>query len=314
MGSQIHPSRQIDAGTQYGHNSIVSENVGIGDSRERTTPMGSHIHPSCQIGAGTRYGHNTVISENVRIGDNCQIGHGVVIHPDTVIGNGVRIDDNSVIGKLPMKAALSAITKEQELPPCEVADSCLIGALTILYRGCKLGTKVMVADLASIRENVEVGEYTIVGRGVTVENNVKIGKRCKLETESYITALSEIEDGCFIAPEVTFTNDNFLGRTKGTFQISQRRHSEARWTNWRERDRAAWYHHWRRRAGRSGFSRDSRCSGTANWSWAPRPRSNETFPPSSCWTINSDAAFLIHRRGPAPVRKGGNDRRRGPRT
>lgn len=181
--------------------------------------MGSHIHPSCQIGAGTRYGHNTVISENVRIGNNCQIGHGVVVHPDTVIGNDVRIDDNSVIGKLPMKAALSAITKEQELPPCEVADNCLIGALTILYRGCKIGTKVMVADLASIRENVDVGEYTIIGRGVTVENKVRIGKRCKLETESYITALSEIEDGCFIAPEVTFTNDNFLGRTKERFKF-----------------------------------------------------------------------------------------------
>ena len=99
MGSQIHPSRQIDAGTLYGHNSVVPENVHIGDSRERTTPTGSHIHPSCQIGAGTRYGHNTVISENVRIGNNCQIGHGVVIHADTVIGNDVRIDDNSVIGK-----------------------------------------------------------------------------------------------------------------------------------------------------------------------------------------------------------------------
>jgi UDP-2-acetamido-3-amino-2,3-dideoxy-glucuronate N-acetyltransferase len=181
--------------------------------------MGSHIHPSCQIGAGTRYGHNTVISENVRIGNNCQIGHGVVIHPDTVIGNDVRIDDNTIVGKLPMKAALSAITRDQQLPPCEIEDGCLVGALSVLYRGCKLRTKVMVADLASIREEVELGEYTIVGRGVTVENKVKIGKRCKLETEAYITALSEIEDGCFIAPEVTFTNDNFLGRTKERFKF-----------------------------------------------------------------------------------------------
>jgi acetyltransferase-like isoleucine patch superfamily enzyme len=180
--------------------------------------MASHIHPSCQIGAGTHYGHNSVISENVRIGSNCQIGHGVVIHPDTVIGNDVRIDDNSVIGKLPMKAALSAITRDQQLPPCEIEDHCLIGALTVIYRGCKLRTKVMVADMASIREEVEIGEYTIVGRGVTVENRVRVGKRCKLETESYITALSEIEDGCFIAPEVTFTNDNFLGRTKERFK------------------------------------------------------------------------------------------------
>ena len=84
--------------------------------------MGSHIHPTCQIGAGTRYGHNTVISENVRIGNNCQIGHGVVIHPDTVIGNDVRIDDNTIVGKLPMKAALSAITRDQQLPPCEIEE------------------------------------------------------------------------------------------------------------------------------------------------------------------------------------------------
>jgi len=185
--------------------------------------MGSHIHPTCQIGAGTRYGHNTVISENVRIGNNCQIGHGVVIHPDTVIGNDVRIDDNTIVGKLPMKAALSAITRDQQLPPCEIEDGCLVGALSVLYRGCKLRTKVMVADLASIREEVELGEYTIVGRGVTVENKVKIGKRCKLETEAYITALSEIEDGCFIAPEVTFTNDNFLGRTKERFKFHKGR-------------------------------------------------------------------------------------------
>lgn len=180
--------------------------------------MGNHIHLSAQIGSGTRYGHNTIICENVRIGANCRIGHGVVIHQDAVIGNDVRIDDNSVVGKLPMKAALSAITQEQELPPCNIGDGVLIGAMTVIYRGCKLASKVMVADMATIRENVEVGDYTIVGRGVTIENKVRVGKRCKLETESYITALSEIEDDCFIAPEVTFTNDNFLGRTKERFK------------------------------------------------------------------------------------------------
>jgi UDP-2-acetamido-3-amino-2,3-dideoxy-glucuronate N-acetyltransferase len=77
---------------------------------------------------------------------------------------------------------------------------------------------VMVADLASVREDVEIGEYTIIGRGVTIENKVTVGRRCKVETEAYITALSKIEDGCFIAPEVTFTNDNFLGRTKDRFK------------------------------------------------------------------------------------------------
>src|SRR5262252_6385036 len=180
--------------------------------------MSNFVHPSAQIGAGSQLGFNSVVHEDARIGDNCRIGSGVVIHPGTIIGSNVRIDDHSVVGKLPMKAALSAVTSEQELAPCVIGDDCMIGAMTVIYRGCVLGSKVMVADLASIRENVEVGELTIIGRGVTVENKVRIGSRCKLETEAYITALSEIGDGCFIAPEVTFTNDNFLGRTKERFK------------------------------------------------------------------------------------------------
>jgi UDP-2-acetamido-3-amino-2,3-dideoxy-glucuronate N-acetyltransferase len=180
--------------------------------------MSNFLHPTAQIGAGTQLGYNSVVHNDAVIGANCAIGSGVVIHPGSVIGNNVRIDDNTVIGKLPMKAALSAVTTDQALEPCVIADDCMIGAMVVIYRGCTLHTKVMVADLASLRENVVVGEYTIIGRGVTVENKVTIGSRCKLETEAYITALSEIGDGCFIAPEVTFTNDNFLGRTKDRFK------------------------------------------------------------------------------------------------
>jgi acetyltransferase-like isoleucine patch superfamily enzyme len=180
--------------------------------------MTNYIHPTAIIGAGTQLGHNSVIQEDAKVGSNCRIGSGVVIHPGTVIGNNVRIDDNTVIGKLPMKAALSAVTQDQTLEPCVIEDDCMVGAMVVIYRGCRVGKKVMVADMASIRENVEVGEYTIIGRGVTIENKVKVGSRCKLETEAYITALSEIGDGCFIAPEVTFTNDNFLGRTKDRFK------------------------------------------------------------------------------------------------
>jgi acetyltransferase-like isoleucine patch superfamily enzyme len=181
--------------------------------------MTNYLHPSARIGAGTQLGHNSVVHENVVVGETCSIGSGVVIHADSVIGDNVRIDDNTVIGKLPMKAVLSAVTSDQLLKPCVIASHCLIGAMVVIYRGCTLNSQVMVADLASLREDVEVGELTIIGRGVTVENHVKIGSRCKLETEAYITALSEISDGCFIAPEVTFTNDNFLGRTKERFKF-----------------------------------------------------------------------------------------------
>src|SRR5699024_8651783 len=41
-----------------------------------------------------------------------------------------------------------------------------------------------------------------------------IGEGCKLETNSYITAYSNLGDFVFIAPGVITTNDNYMGRTK----------------------------------------------------------------------------------------------------
>jgi acetyltransferase-like isoleucine patch superfamily enzyme len=146
------------------------------------------------------------------------IGNNVVIHEGTIVGDNVRIDDNTVIGKYPMRAANSAVTKDQELPSTEIGPDCIIGTSAVIYRGCKLGEKVLVADLATVRENVTVGSLTIVGRGVAIENFCEIGAYCKLETNVYICAYSKLEDRCFIAPCVATSNDNYLGRTEKRFK------------------------------------------------------------------------------------------------
>ena len=76
----------------------------------------------------------------------------------------------------------------------------------------------LTIDGASVREEVEIGEETIVGRAVSIENRCRIGARVKIETGAYITGLSQVGDDCFIAPMVTTSNDNFVGRTEERFQ------------------------------------------------------------------------------------------------
>ena len=145
--------------------------------------MSTIVHPSAQIGQATTLGEHCVIGENVQIGAGCQIGHHVVIHADTKIADQVRIDDHASLGKLPMKAANSATTKDQELPPLEVGELSIVGTGVVLYRGAKIDGKVLMADLCTVRENVSIGRGTIVGRGVTVENFCTVGRYCKLESE-----------------------------------------------------------------------------------------------------------------------------------
>jgi len=180
--------------------------------------MDRWIHESARIGPGTELGYGVVMEEGVEVGRDCLIGHNVVIRRDTKIGDGVRIDDGAVLGKFPSKGAISVLKPDPDLPPLEVGEGCIIGACAVIYRGAVLEPRVFVADLATVREHTTVGEGTIVGRGVTVENGCRVGRFCKLETECYITAYSVLEDWVFVAPQVTTTNDKFLGRTKERFQ------------------------------------------------------------------------------------------------
>ena len=177
----------------------------------------SSINKSAKIGAETTIGKKTIIEKDVELGSGCTIGHHVVIREGSAIGDNVRVDDHSIIGKQPMRSKRS-IFKAETLPPAKVGNDCLIGAHVVIYAGAIVDNNVLVADTAAIRENVSVGEYTIVGRGATVENFCSVGKKCKLETGCYITAYSKIEDFCFIAPKVTTTNDNYLGRTEERFK------------------------------------------------------------------------------------------------
>ncbi len=177
----------------------------------------SFIDASASIGADTSIGNLAVIGKNVVIGAGCVIGHHVVIHDDTVLGDNIRVDDQTVIGKEPMRAANSATTSDQKLPPCRIGNDCIIGTGTVIYRGSDLGLRVMVADLATVRENVTIGDFTIVGRGAAIENFCTIGRYCKLETNVYITAYSELADRVFVAPCVATSNDNYVGRTEKRF-------------------------------------------------------------------------------------------------
>lgn len=180
--------------------------------------MFNAISSKAIIDISVTFGNFITIHEYVNIGKGCIIGNNVTIYSGVLIGDNVRIDDNTVIGKLPMRAANSAVTREQELPPTEIGQNSIIGTSVVIYRGCRIGEKVLVADLATVRENVTIGSFTIVGRGVAIENFCTIGSFCKLETNVYITAYSELGDRCFIAPCVATSNDNYLGRTEKRFK------------------------------------------------------------------------------------------------
>ena len=152
-----------------------------------------------------------VLGEGVELPGDAVVGAHVVIHAGTVLGSGLRLGDACVIGKPPVLGARSTATRE--LPgPARLGDGVAIGAGAVVVAGAVLGEGCVVADQSHVRERAEIGAQTVVGRAVSVENDVRIGARVRLQTNAYVTAWSVIEDDVFVAPGVLLTNDPTAGR------------------------------------------------------------------------------------------------------
>jgi acetyltransferase-like isoleucine patch superfamily enzyme len=152
-----------------------------------------------------------LLGERVELPDSAEVGGHVVIHAGTVVGEGARIQDGAVLGKPPALGPRSTASAEVS-EPLRIAEGATVCAGAVVLVGADIGPRAVVGDQAQVRERARVGEESVIGRGSAVDNDVTIGARVKIQTGCYITAYSTIEDDVFVAPGVTTTNDNAMGR------------------------------------------------------------------------------------------------------
>lgn len=177
----------------------------------------SVIHPRAEVHPTCKVGHLCVIEESAVLGPGVELGNHVVVHAGTIIGEGTKVGDACVLGRVPVPAQTSTAPREA-LSPLVIGANCIIGSHVVLYRGTEVGESCFFGDFSSVRENCRIGRSVLIGRGVAVENSVTIGDFTKIQTGAYITAYSVVEDHVFVAPMVTTTNDNYMGRTEKRFQ------------------------------------------------------------------------------------------------
>lgn len=72
----------------------------------------------------------------------------------------------------------------------------------------KLGKDVKLSKFINLY-GCEIGDETKIGAFVEIQKNVRIGKRCKISSHSFICEGVTIEDCVFIGHGVTFINDTY---------------------------------------------------------------------------------------------------------
>jgi dTDP-4-amino-4,6-dideoxygalactose transaminase/acetyltransferase-like isoleucine patch superfamily enzyme len=175
------------------------------------------IAQNAKVSHDCAIGEYCVIEDDVILEEGVQLGHHVIIHAGTSIGAGTIVGDGTALGREPRPAATSTVKEEHELKPLVIGRDCTIGTGVVVYRGTEIKDSCFLGDSASVRENCQLGEAVLIGQRVVVENGVQIGDYTKIQTGAYITASTEIEGHVFIAPMVTTTNDNYMGRTEKRF-------------------------------------------------------------------------------------------------
>jgi acetyltransferase-like isoleucine patch superfamily enzyme len=80
-------------------------------------------------------------------------------------------------------------------PTAEVEEGARVGAGTRIWRQ------------AHVRSGAAIGADCNLGMGVYIDAGVVIGNRCKLQNRVSVYYGVTLEDGVFVGPHVTFTND-----------------------------------------------------------------------------------------------------------
>ncbi len=149
--------------------------------------------------------------------DSVEVGANVVIHAGVRLADRVRIQDGAIVGK---PLALGPRSTASGAPSdTVVAEGATVCAGAVVVAGASVGAGSVVGDQAHVRERAVIGAGTVIGRGSAVDNDVVVGERVRVQTGCYLTAFSVIEDDVFVAPGVTLTNDDTMGRHGPDFQL-----------------------------------------------------------------------------------------------
>ena len=81
-----------------------------------------------------------------------------------------------------------------------------LGSHVAVASDVRMGERVRLAPFVNLY-GCEIGDDTRIGAFVEVQKNVRIGKRCKISSHSFICTGVSIEDEVFVGHGVVFIND-----------------------------------------------------------------------------------------------------------
>jgi acetyltransferase-like isoleucine patch superfamily enzyme len=124
------------------------------------------------------------------------------VYSNVTFGDGSVIEDFCIVGAPPRDTPDGAL-------PTTIGDGALIRSHTVIYAGNVIGQNFQTGNKVNIRESNHIGNNVSVGTLSVIEHHVKIADHVRIHTQVFIPEFSVLEEGCWIGPNVVFTNAKY---------------------------------------------------------------------------------------------------------
>src|SRR3954468_20909732 len=125
-----------------------------------------------------------------------------IVRANVTFGDGAVVEDFCIIGAPPRGA------KDGELPTL-IGARAVIRSHTVIYAGNVIGSNFQTGNKVNIRETNKIGNNVSVGTLSVIEHHVEIADNVRIHTQVFIPEFSVLEEGCWIGPNVVFTNAKY---------------------------------------------------------------------------------------------------------
>jgi len=121
---------------------------------------------------------------------------------NVLLGAGTVIEDFSIVGTPPRG-------KQDGELPTTIGDDSVIRSHTVIYAGNIIGAHFQTGNKVNIRESNRIGNNVSIGTLSVIEHHVEIADNVRIHTQVFIPEYSVLEEGCWIGPNVVFTNAKY---------------------------------------------------------------------------------------------------------
>jgi acetyltransferase-like isoleucine patch superfamily enzyme len=124
------------------------------------------------------------------------------VFSNVALGEGTALEDFCIVGAPPRGV------KDGELPTT-IGNGSIIRSHTVIYAGNVIGRNFQTGNKVNIRESNRIGDNVSIGTLSVIEHHVEIADNVRIHTQVFIPEYSVLEEGCWIGPNVVFTNAKY---------------------------------------------------------------------------------------------------------